>query len=1019
MGLTALKVHSAFSYLDGLVLPEELPMLAKQRGFESVALTDHMSLTGAVRFLKAAAAAGVRPILGSELLLEDGERLVLLVQQERGYRALSELLTRAHLASPRRTPRVSWSMLKQLHEAYPGSCAVLAGGRGGRLAAALLAAEYRAAEEQARRLHGLFGPEHLYLEVRRDALPGNRRLEQGLDGLAQRLSLRQVANCEVRYGSPQDFWVYDLLCCVRLHGRVDEPQPGRPLNAEQAFGTYVRLQRRFADRPELLAANAQLTERLQAGLRLGIQRFPSFVPEGGESPEALLRRLVWEGVDRRYTAREAGLIARVQHELAVIEQLGFAEYFLLVWDVGRFARQEGIRFAGRGSAADSVVAYALGLTEVDAYRRELLFERFLSPERAERPDIDIDFDSRHRDRVTSYVYERYGAAHVATVGTYSTFQARSAVRQLGQALGFTAPALERLSSVMPYVGADQIEAAWDRYPELQTLQGAERLRFKRLVEAAAKVAERPRFLGTHLGGVVITEEPLAQLTPCQPSAKGVVVTALDKRDVEDLGLLKLDLLSLRTLAVVDDSFKALPGLEQNLPERDQETFKLIRSGQTMGMFQLESPAQRALQGRLRANQQEDLVHALALIRPGPIKGNMVEPYLRRRAGDEPISYAHPLLEEILAPTYGVVLFQEQVIEIAIRVAGFTPGEADRLRRTMSHGRSQAEMDELGRLFCARANDQGLAAAQAAEIFKTMAGYASYGFCEAHAAAFAHTAYKTAYLLRHHPAQFYAALLSHQPMGFYPPHTLAVEARRRGLRFLPPDVNRSGVDFGVEQNALRVGLAIIRGVGREAAERLVQARQNGAFESLEDLARRAQLTAHSLEPLILAGALDGLFPQRRALLNQLYLRGAAGLWSLPPSAVAADFTAAEKAALELEFLGFEVQAPWIAALRPNLRRAGFCMSRDFLKMPRGHWLRIAGLPIRPHRPPTRSGRRMAFFSLEDEGGIVDVTVYEAIYRRYGDRLFTRPLRPLWVLGRVERRGRLPVLMAQQIEWLAMP
>ena len=486
--------------------------------------------------------------------------------------------------------------------------------------------------------------------------------------------------------------------------------------------------------------------------------------------------------------------ARLEHELQVIEQMGFPDYFLVVWDLARYARQQGIRYAGRGSAADSLVAYCLDITEVDSLQRGLLFERFMNPERVGMPDIDIDFESRHRDKVIDYVYKKYGAEHVARVATYNSFRARSALRELGKALGFAEAELDPLCKRMPfYARADQIRALLAKLPELKASPLHEE-RFDLLLECCERLAGFPRFLGMHLGGLVISDLPITQLTPLQQSGLGPVISQFDKDDIEGLGLVKLDLLSLRTLSVIQDATAQLQQAGQNLnyeaiPLDDRATYEMINRGETIGVFQLESPAQRALQSRFQASEFEDVVASMALIRPGPIKGNMVDPYVARRLGQEEVSYMHPWLEPILKKTYGVVLFQEQVIEIGRAIAGFSPAEADQLRRVMTHSRSQKRMHELGQTFVERSVARGVERSLAEEIFNCMLGYASYGFCEAHAAAFATTSYKTAYLIQHYPAQYYTAILNNQPMGFYPPRIIGNEARRRGIKLLPPDIMR--------------------------------------------------------------------------------------------------------------------------------------------------------------------------------------------------------------------------------------
>lgn len=1005
--LPLLHAHSNYSLREGVDHPQALARQAAEAGYGAIALTDRGCLSGGVRFVRAAQAAGIRPILGTEIATagEDPDRLLLLAEGEEGYRSLSRLLTAAHAAFDRHDPRATLDLLA----AHRRGVTALLGTRRSLAGRAVLAGDGARARALLAPYVEIFGPRHSALVLERALLPGEGRLEAGLDALGREFALDSVAAPPVRHARRADMWLCDLLACVRSACDLERPTPLRPLNAEGYVHAASAMVRRYADRPDSLRAAADLMERLSAPYRLPPPRLraPSVpLPPGVTAAEAL-RAAVRDGVLRRYGPRPPrGLDERIEHELGVILDLGYADYFLLVMDVVAFARRSGIRVAGRGSAADSAVAYALGITEVDAFARGLLFERFMSRERGERPDIDLDFDARQRDRVAAYVTARYGQEHVAAVGTFSTYRIRSAVRELGSALGFGEGELDRLAKAVPDVPADAILPEWQRYPELRGEEGQKR-RYALLWRAAAALAGAPRFPSTHLGGLVISDEPVADIAPLFRAANGGITMMLDKDDVEDMGLIKLDLLSLRALSALDRTVRVLaPGAEARVVADDKATYARLGRGETIGVFQLESPAQRSLQARLGAEHLEDIVHSVALIRPGPIQGNMVDPYVRRRRGEEAVGYLHPLLEPILAKTYGVVLFQEQVIEIAVRVAGFTPGEADRLRRVMTHGRSRAEMAAIGERFTARAEGRGLARATAAAIFEMLAGYASYGFSEAHAAAFGQTAYTTAFLIEHEPAASFAALLSEQPMGYYPPWVLANEAKRRGIAFLPPDVNRSEVPSTVEDGRIRLGLGLVAEVGEERAGRLVDRRPPGGYRSLVDVRARTGLDRLALEQLVRAGALDALGASRRRMLAECGLplgqaRLSGGVFD--DGSGDGEFTRAERHQMEVEVLAMEWRpSAWIP-LRPALRRAGYASSAEVAEMASGRRVRAVGWPFRPHRPPTRSGRPAAFFSLVDEAGMVDCVAFARAYETYGGVLFRRPLPPLEVEGKVEVRG----------------
>ena len=995
-----LHVHSPFSCLDGAGRIERLVQAAAARGMPALALTDHDGVSGAVRFTRACQAAGIKPLLGAEVTEEGGWHLVLLADGPEGYANLCRLLTRAHLDHPRGAPRVTRAVLA----AYSEHLYALSGCRQGRLPALILRRRYCDAYRAALAYRRIFGP-RFHVELIRDFLPGNLMLNRALRELAARLELPVVATNNVHYVDKEDFPVHDLLTCIRLGITLEDAHPGRRLNAENYLKTPGAMRALFKDCPEACENAVRLAEACRPALPQGMEASPRFPVPAGEAPAGLLRRLVEAGARERYGRLTRAVRERLAYELDVITGLGFADYFLIAWDAVRYARARGIRCAGRGSAADSAVAYCLGITEVDPVERNLLFERFLNPARPTRPDIDVDFDARRRDEVAAYVYARYGAEHAAGVATYQTFQARSALRDLGKAMGFKMTELDPLIRRMPYVRADAVETALGHFPELRA-DTFRNPRYRELYRFCAAVAGFPRHLGTHLGGLVLAGVPLTQVTPLIRAAKGVVIAPFDKDDVEDLGLFKFDLLSLRALSAVEDAVqiirKEAPFDYERIPCDDAATYAMLQRGETVGVFQLESPAQRALQSRLRASGIEDVIASVALIRPGPVKGNMVEPYLDRRQGREPVSYLHPALEPVLKKTYGVLLFQEQVIALAAAVAGFSYGEADRLRRALGKSRTAQELAEIGEAFANRAVARGVKEDVARRVFAWVEGYAGYGFCEAHAAAFGLTAYRTAYLACHYPAAYFAALLNNQPMGYYPPRTLAVVARSRGVAILPPDINKSGDAFTVEGNAIRVPLGQVRGMRCHTLRAILRARAGGPFTSFADFTARVKCERDTLANLILCGAFDALHPNRRALLARL--QGGApgtGLFAAAEDAWP-DFPPGVKRQMEYAVLGLDVHEHFMARLRARLKAQGYTDTAALKGLPEGAFVRMAGLPLRPHRPPTRSGRTVVFFTLEDEYGLADVTVFEDCYRQTGWILFACPA-PVEVEGVVGRRA----------------
>ncbi|GAW93881.1 DNA polymerase III subunit alpha [Calderihabitans maritimus] len=1006
MAFIHLHTHSYFSFLDGASSPQELVERAADLGMKALALTDHNNLCGAVEFHRQATRAGIKPLQGVEVNLEGGWHLVLLAQNPSGYSNLCRILTSAHLGNPRGKPEVAFDLL----EKYSKDLIALSGCRRGQVSYLLLRKKYLQAREAAKRLINIFGKNNFFLELQQTFLPGDRTLNRYLVQLAENLGVKVVATNNVHYVYKKDFKIHDLLTCIRNLTRLEDIHPERPLNGENYLKSAQEMQEIFIEYPQALRAAQELAEECQPALTLDNNLFPRYPLPPGETAEKFLKRLTFQGAVERYGKITPAIAERLNYELKIIFELGFADYFLLVWDLVRYARQKGIRYAGRGSAADSAVAYCLYITEVDAIRRQLLFERFMSLERGQKPDIDIDFDSRHRDQVARYLSEKYGDEHVAAVCTYNTYQARSALRDLGKVMNFPEEEIDALAKKMPHIPADEISHALEKLPELQDACWR-KPRYQKLFDYCRALAGFPRFIGTHLGGIVISREPLVNITPLQKSAKGVVVTQFDKKYVEELGLVKLDLLSLKTLTAIEDTMRNLslsgwPLDYESIPYDDKKTFAMINQGNTVGVFQLESPAQRALQCRLKASRLEDLVASVALIRPGPIKGNMVEPFIARRKGEEPVSYLHPKLKPILEKTYGVVLFQEQVIEIATAIAGFTPGEADELRRVMSHARSHREMEAIGKQFIQKAIARGIDSKTAETIFSCIKGYASYGFCEAHAAAFASLAYKTAYLACHYPVEFFAALLSNQPMGYYPANTLCQEARRRGIKILPPDINRSQAQFSVEGNGIRVSLSQIKQMTKSVLNAILKAREQAPFSSLDDFRRRVFVPRPILQNLILCGAFDTLHPNRRQLLWKI--TGEKNVKNIP------DFTPEQKQELQYRILGIDIEEHYMARWRPLLQQKGYKNTRELRQFPDRTCIKVAGIVIAPHRPPTRSGRTVVFFSLEDEFGLADVTVFEDVYQIYGNIIFSHPSPPLAVTGILQRRGNGINIIAREVK-----
>jgi len=818
MSFTHLHVHSNFSFLDGGSSVHSLLDRAKEIGCDALAITDHNGLYGAVRFYDYARKIGVKPIVGVEIEVT-GHRLqvteangdspdtqhpapnthlVLLAKNLNGYSNLCRIVTRAQLSHEKGEAAASLEVIDQ----YKDDLFCLSGCARGEVTSLVARGNLAEAREAAGRYVDIFGRDHFLIELQNHMLPGIGLLNSQLSDLAADLGLRCVATNNVHYAAKEDFKVQDVLVCVQTLTTLDDAHPMRRRNSEYYLKTPKAMANLFRRYPKAIVTTDWVGRQCNLDLKLGTYRFPDFSVPDGETAYSHLCKLCFEALDRLYKPITPQVTERLQHELKIIHDLGFAEYFLVVWDIVNHARSKGVRCSGRGSAADSMVAYCLGITIVDPIEHDLLFERFLNPERKGMPDIDIDFDAARRDEVIEYVYNRYGEDKVAMVCTVSTLKARSSIRDLGKAMDFASADIDRLASALPHTGGKRIREAIDRLPELRDGNLPIR-KLEALVDICEKVDGFPRHLSVHLGGLVISRGLLTDLVPLEWATKGVIVSQFDKDDIETLGLVKMDILGLRNLSAIEEALAMIRlhhGIDldiDNIPLDDEPTYEMLRSCETVGCFQVESPGMRGLLGRLQPEVFNDVIAQISLFRPGPMQADMINPFIARRHGEEEIVYSHPSLEPALGETYGVILYQEQVLSVSHALAGFTYGQADSLRRAMTTDRGQDEMEKIREGFIAGALRRNVDKKTAEEVFSRLRAFAAYGFCKAHAASFAKITYQTAYLKTHYPAEFLAGILNNEPMGFYPANVIIEEARRLGIRILPVDINRSEKKFTVE------------------------------------------------------------------------------------------------------------------------------------------------------------------------------------------------------------------------------
>ena len=1022
-----LRAASAFSFLDGASLPEDLVEEAARREIPAVALVDANGVYGAPRFYKAAKAAGVRAIVGAEVALAigavgaalgppgrgkprpyDTTKLSLLVENRTGYRNLCRLITSGALGKPKGETSVSWDQVA----AHAEGLHVLTGGDEGPVARALAQGGLDAAREELEKLAATF-PGRVHVELQRHHLREEEHRNQALLDLARRLRLPILASNGVRYARAKDKELHDVLTAVRNHVPLD--RAGRLLAAqrERHFKGAAEMAELFADLPEAVAAPAELAARLDFTLADLGYRFPEYPLPPGETPSSHLRALTWNGARARFRPLTTKAQRQIEKELAMIEKLDLAGYFLIVHDIVRFCLDNRILVQGRGSAANSAVCYALSITAVDPVKMELLFERFLSEERGEWPDIDLDLPSGdQRERVIQHVYAKYGPHGAGMTANVITYRDRSSAREVGKALGYS---LEQVDALSKQLGGWNFGEIRDPPEELKGEIAAAGLdpderRARHFLRLFLQIQNLPRHLGQHSGGIVVAAGRLDEVVPLEPaSMPGRVVVQWDKDDCADLGIVKVDLLGLGMLAAIEETIPMIRTHEKievdlaHLPQDDPAVYRMLNAADTVGLFQVESRAQMASLPRNAPKCFYDIVVQVAIIRPGPIVGGMVRPFFERRQGRAPVEYADPCLEPILKRTLGVPLFQEQILKMAMVAAGFTGGEAEELRRAMGFKRSVERMDSIEARLRKGMAARGIGPAAQDQIVKCITSFALYGFPESHAASFALIAYASAYLKAHHPAAFLAALLNAWPMGFYHPATLVKDAQHHGTRVLPVDAMRSGWMCRWEAGAVRLGMRFVKGLRKEAGKSVERAQGERSFTTIDDLSRRADLKPGDLELLAHAGALAAFGRTRRAALWQVakVARKAGPLFEDVPTDDASpltDMSPIEETRADYVATEMTTGPHMLAHLREGLRRRGVTSAAELLQHEDGERVTAAGAVIVRQRPGTAKG--FVFLTLEDETGMLQAIVRPDLFK--AQRAVVVGSGALVVEGRLQRQ-----------------
>lgn len=1017
-----LHAHSAFSFLDGANQPEELVRSAKELGLHALALTDHDGLYGVVRFAQAAQEVGLATIFGAELNV-DGGHLVILARGVEGYRKLSRTIALKKLAQKKKEP--CRYALSELGEQADDAWVVLTGCGQGRVRQAMGTGPHHwdvdAGQKELEKLVATFGVDNVAVELTHDQIPGEESRLEAMVHLANQVGVKTVATGGVHCATVKSWPLATVLASTQAGVPLDELQ-GQLRPAPQVMRSAQEMHALHHRWAYALETSIDISQQCSFDLNLVSPGLPPFPVPQGHTESTWLKKLTYQGAKQRYGSPSHAPQAYelIEHELRTIAELGFCGYFLIVHEIMEFCQERDILCQGRGSAANSAVCFALGITAVDAVKHKLLFERFLSPGRSGPPDIDIDIEADRREEVIQFVYSRYGRHHAAQVANVISYRMRSALRDTARALGYDPGQQEAWSK--------SLERGQPLTPDIPPV----------VADIAQQLLTLPRHLGVHPGGMVICDRPVIDVVPVEWATKpGRTVVQWDKDDCADAGLVKFDLLGLGMLTALKKAFgmiRRLTGEEiglHSIPQEDPKVYDLLCAADTVGVFQVESRAQIATLPRLQPRNFYDLVVEVALIRPGPIQGQSVHPYIERARGRQPVTYDHPLLKPALEKTLGVPLFQEQLMNIAIDVAGFSPSEADQLRRAMSAKRSMERMDALKQRLFQGMFDRGISRDVAEKIFTKLKGFADFGFPESHAFSFAYLVYASAWVKVYHPEVFYAALLASQPMGFYSPASLVEDARRRGVVVKRAGVDCSGVEAEVHkkdnQLCVQLGLAPIRGIGKNTAEVIVAQRLKRSFTGMGDLIRRCDLNKSQVESLATAGALACFEHSRRAAMwsagghihtrevkHKNFHQGVLPLEigthapSLPPMD---DHTLA---VADVWASGVSPDSYPTQFVRSTLTSQGVATVAEVHKLPNKTRAYVAGVVTHRQRPATSRG--VTFLSIEDETGLLNVICPQPVWNRY--RTVARMAPAVIIRGMVEQADGVCNVVAETFQHLPL-
>jgi len=1015
MGFVHLHVHSEYSLLDGACKLDELVEQAVNFNMPAVALTDHGVMYGVIDFYKIAKEKGIKPIIGCEVYVtpdsrfeKKGQRgdlfhLILLAKDFEGYKNLTKLVSLSFIEGFYYKPRVDKELLREYSKGLIALTSCLAG----EIPTYILNNRIDKAKEAIREYLDIFG-EDFYLELQDNGLEEQKYVNERLIELSKEFNIPLVATNDVHYLNKEDAEIHDILLCIQTGSKLNDKDRLRFKTDEFYFKSEEEMSKIFGNIPEALENTIKIAEKCNLELPLNKVILPVFEVPEGETLDSYFERLCWEGARKRFGDNIPNHIKeRLEYEISVIKQMGFSGYFLIVQDFVRYAKNKGIPVGpGRGSAAGSLVSYVLGITNIEPTRWGLIFERFLNPERITMPDIDIDFCFERREEVIDYVRNKYGKEHVAQIITFGTMAARASVRDVGRVLNVPYNEVDRIAKLIP--PNSSIEEALQSSQELQNLV-ENNAQAKKIIDIAKRIEGQARHASIHAAGIVISKDPLMEYVPLQVMNSSEVVTQFPMTNLEELGLLKMDFLGLRTLTVIYDTLKKIKenyGIDidiDNLPLDDPKVYELLQKGETIGVFQLESRGMRNLLREIKPEKFEDLIAVLALYRPGPL--GRLESYIKRKRGEEKVEYMHPSLEPILSETYGVIIYQEQVIEIAHRLAGFSLGQADVLRRAMGKKKPEV-MEEQREIFVKGAKERGIPEEVAKDIFEDMAKFAEYGFNKSHSAAYAYVSYQTAYLKVYYPKEFMSSLLTSVRNNTSKLSKYIAEAKRMGIKILPPDINESMVYFTVTNEGIRFGLSAVKNVGEGVAIAIVNERENGKFKSILDFVKRLNsrvINKRALESLIKSGAFDSFELSRKSLLENIdkLLDSVQSSKKLPVTQASLidtvelikdpvimnteEFTVEELMEMEKEMLGLYVSYDPQEELREISQKLFENTIDELVDVESGSWIIVPGILKNVREILDRKNQKMLFATLEDYTGEADITVFSSVYNKFKDIL----------------------------------